>query len=390
VERVREAAARAGVTRVANVTGLDRLGIPVVAVYRPNARSLVVSQGKGLDLWAAKASGLMEAIEAFCAEHVALPLRLGTVRELEPTLPLVDTAQLPRVAGGSFHADRSILWCEGRTLRGDRAAWVPYELVHTNFALPLPAGSGYFTLSSNGLASGNHPLEAQIHGLCEVIERDAVALWEVAGGTRLGRGRVDLATIDDPACGAIVDAMRAAQLQLGIWDITSDVGVPTFACVLVDREADATGLVYTSHGSGTHPCREVALARALTEAAQTRLTFIAGARDDADRELFSRARDAARIARLRAELDAPGEGQPLARAPSRPAEDLESDLAWILDRLAAAGLAEAIGVDLSRADLGVAVWRVIVPGLEALHGAPGYVPGARARAARGRAQAGSP
>ncbi|TGV60738.1 hypothetical protein EN803_38435, partial [Mesorhizobium sp. M2D.F.Ca.ET.160.01.1.1] len=50
IARIRPHWARMGITRVANVTGLDRIGIPVVMVCRPNARSLAVSQGKGIDL----------------------------------------------------------------------------------------------------------------------------------------------------------------------------------------------------------------------------------------------------------------------------------------------------------------------------------------------------
>ena len=377
-----------GVTRVANVTGLDTLGIPVVAVYRPNARSLVVSQGKGLDLWAAKASGLMEAIEGFHAEHAELPLRLASARELARSHELVDLAGLPRVSIGSFHLDRQILWCEARALGSDRPLWVPYELVHTNFTLPLPAGSGYFTMSSNGLASGNHLLEAISHGLCEVIERDALALWDGAGGSSAARGRIAEGSIDDRACAHVLAAIRAAELAIGIWDITSDIGIATFACVLVDRGPNHVGQVYTSHGSGCHPSRSIALLRALTEAAQTRLTFIAGTRDDADREFFERARDPARIERLRAELDAPGEGRGFQAVPTREADDLEDDVRWQRERLAAVGLEQIAVVDLTQPRFGIPVVRVIVPGLESLHGIPGYVPGARARRARQRAGGG--
>src|SRR5260370_41920527 len=71
-----------GITRVADVTGLDTIGIPVVLVYRPNSRSLVVSQGKGLDLVAAKASGVMESVEAYMAERIVLPLVLGSFNDL--------------------------------------------------------------------------------------------------------------------------------------------------------------------------------------------------------------------------------------------------------------------------------------------------------------------
>src|SRR5258706_3900116 len=65
-----------GITRVANVTGLDRIGIPVVMACRPNSRSVAVSQGKGVNLWAAKASAVMETIEGYHAENIMLPLKL--------------------------------------------------------------------------------------------------------------------------------------------------------------------------------------------------------------------------------------------------------------------------------------------------------------------------
>src|SRR5437868_4276830 len=71
-----------GTTRIANVTGLDRIGVPVVTVSRPNSRSISVSQGKGLTLEAAQVSGLMESIESYHAEHSRLPLVLASAREL--------------------------------------------------------------------------------------------------------------------------------------------------------------------------------------------------------------------------------------------------------------------------------------------------------------------
>ena len=64
-----------GITRVAVLTGLDVIGIPVAAAVRPNSRSVAVHQGKGVTLDAAKASAVMEAVECFHAENIALPLR---------------------------------------------------------------------------------------------------------------------------------------------------------------------------------------------------------------------------------------------------------------------------------------------------------------------------
>ena len=149
-----------GITRVADVTGLDDIGIPVIMVCRPNSRGLAVSQGKGLDLDAAKASGVMESIEGYHAERITLPLKLAAYEELRYTHRVVDVERLPRIAGGLYRPSRTLLWIEADDLRGGDRTWLPFEMVHTNYTLPLPSGSGCFPASSNGLASGNHPLEA--------------------------------------------------------------------------------------------------------------------------------------------------------------------------------------------------------------------------------------
>ncbi|MDR3435527.1 YcaO-like family protein [Telmatospirillum sp.] len=387
LEVIRPHLAAMGITRVANITGLDRVGVPVVAVYRPNARSVVVSQGKGADLTAARVSGLMEAIESHHAEHPDLPLRLASLGELRCDRPVIDVASLPRLSVSSFHADKPILWCEGRDLTSREPLWVPYEMVHTNYTRPLPSGSGNFLMSSNGLASGNHFLEAACHGLCEVIERDALALWALRGGIGNPTGRLCLDTVDLPSCRVLLDRLFAAELAVGVWDITTDIGLPVFVSTLVDRQGNALGQHYSSHGSGCHPTREVALLRALTEAAQTRLTYIAGTRDDAHRELFETARNPDRVAQVLREIEAP------AVVPARSwddvadyqADNFDDDLAFILDRLRAVGVTQAAALEFPVRIPGISVVRIIVPGLEGLHDAPGYVPGRRAEARlRGR------
>jgi ribosomal protein S12 methylthiotransferase accessory factor YcaO len=57
----------------------------------------------------------------------------------------------------------------------------------------------------------------------------------------------------------------------------------------------------------------------------------------------------------------------------------DEDVLWELERLAAAGLHQVVAVDLTRPEFRIPVVRVVVSGLEALHDAPGYVPGNRGR-----------
>jgi YcaO-like protein with predicted kinase domain len=81
LERIAPLLPAMGITRVADVTGLDCIGIPVAFCCRPNSRALAVSQGKGLDLAAAKASAIMDSVEGFHAERVSLHVRWATYPE---------------------------------------------------------------------------------------------------------------------------------------------------------------------------------------------------------------------------------------------------------------------------------------------------------------------
>ncbi len=382
-----------GITRVADVTGLDSIGLPVVMVCRPNARSLSVSQGKGLDLAAARASGLMEAAELYHAERITLPLKFASLNELRFTHRMADVAALPRLAASAFNDDLRLLWIAGIDLlstdigSGGETLWVPYESVHLNCTLPLPPGSGCFPLTSNGLASGNHLLEALCHGLCEVIERDAWTLWELGGAAARWRTRVDLGTVDDPACRAVLDIYERAGIAVAVWEITSDLGVAAFRSMILDRDPAPFYAVGASAGMGCHPAREVALLRALTEAAQSRLTSIAGARDDMARAQYALSRSPDVVNRLRAEIEegcrpAPESAAPRSfrQAPTFESASFDADLRWLLDRLAAAGLSQVVAVDLTQEGLGIPVARVIVPGLETFAAVPGFKPGPRALA----------
>jgi ribosomal protein S12 methylthiotransferase accessory factor YcaO len=78
---------------------------------------------------------------------------------------------------------------------------------------------------------------------------------------------------------------------VAVWDITSDTDIPAYGCALVPREAERSWRPVGVHdGYGCHPSPSVALARAaLTEAAQTRLAYISGSRDDLLPEEFAAA-----------------------------------------------------------------------------------------------------
>ena len=370
-----------GITRVANLTGLDRTGIPVVMVCRPNSRLTAVYHGKGIDLASAKVSGVMEAIETWHAENVELPLRFASFAELSSTPAAAEVDRLPRLPDSRFDPDAPMLWVEGRNLIDGKPVWTPYEIVHTHATIDGPPATGGFAASTNGLASGNHILEAASHAICELIERDATALWRQSDSTEQDARRLDLATIDDEACLSVLDLFRRAEIDVAVWDVTSDIGVPAFQCTAADRTGE---IGHVGVGAGCHPTKRIALLRAITEAAQTRTTYIVGSREDIEHRDYSPAKLTAQNARARAAMR-PGLGREFASIANSDFETFDIEVAWLVDRLRATGIRQVLAIDLTRREFGIPVVRIVAPGLEGFdHNNESYAPGARARALRAR------
>jgi YcaO-like protein with predicted kinase domain len=385
-ERLRHFMRAMEITRVAVITGLDRIGIPVAVAYRPNSRSLAVSQGKGLSVDAAKTSALMETIELLHAETIEQTLREGTQAQLWRECRVIETEGLAVSADRTFTPDTPILWIEGYDLLNREHIWVPCELVHTRFALPIPPGSGFFQANSNGLASGNELLEAVSQGICEVVERDSLALWHLSSDAARDRARVRVESIDDADCRVLLEQYREAEIDVTVWDITSDIGIPAFRCMIAEGLHERLHVGYTSQGMGCHPSKAVALARAMTEAAQSRLTYIAGSRDDVFRDMYTRLRDPDWRMRRRRQLR-PGEGQRDYRSiPDRQLPTLREDVTWELERLQSVGIQRVVVVALTKPEFAIPVVKVVIPGLEGYVFTDQYRPGVRAR----RLQKGQP
>jgi YcaO-like protein with predicted kinase domain len=373
-------AGRMGITRVADVTGLDSIGIPVTMVCRPNARSLAVSQGKGISLDAAKASGLMESIELYHAEHIALPMRYSSYRDLRATCRVVEIEDLPFCAGTRFKSDLPLLWMEGLDLISGERAFVPFEMVNMSTVNSEP-GAGCFVSSSNGLASGNHPIEALIHAVCEIVERDSITLFHLRGGDDAAKRRIDLGSVDDLSCREGLERYQRAGLSAVVWDLTSDSGIPVFQCLIFEQDGGDGRDLFAAMGMGSHTSREIALLRAMTEAAQSRLTLIAGSRDDVFRQEYQLAAGAAGfVEQQRTLLKYSPPDRLFNKVPSASFPTFNEDLDWLIDRLTGIGVERLMMVDLTKADFGIPVVRVVIPKLEAFDEVPSYSPGNRARA----------
>lgn len=342
-----------GVTRLAVLTGLDVLGIPVVQAVRPAGRTLSVAQGKGLSTAAARASAMGEALEQWHAERTGPGERVETVAAVAGELgyPL---GALP-VAGRTVLSDMTRLeWTPATVVRTGDATWVPTELLRLDARLEVMERwrAPLFSPSTTGLGTGRSLDAALRHGLCEWVERDAIARAGQIPGRRIAinsaMGRA----------GAVAGRMRAAKARVELDWLDHPTGWP----VIQARVRDETVPVWCG-GYGCHPNAEVAALRALLEAAQSRLTFIAGTRDDIPAGHYA----AMRVRLSHPASDSAGEASAGAEVDYR---DLPGCRA--ADRLSAAELAghiaavtgwDPIAVELTRPDLDVPVVHVFCPGL---------------------------
>ncbi|GAA3885525.1 YcaO-like family protein [Saccharothrix violaceirubra] len=262
-----------GVTRLADVTWLDEVGIPCWQAVRPTARTLSVSQGKGLTPEAAAVSAAMEAIEVWHAENLPAGPEVGSVRSMRDRLGYPVTAL--RTTGRTCVNDDLVLdWVPATRLSDGGTGFVPTAALRLDGTVVEEWAPPLFEVTSNGLASGPTRVDAVLHGLYEVIERDALA------GAESDRVGLDLGGVDEVAAG-LVERFERAGVAVAAYLVPSPVAVP---CVEVRVSSEEFPVDF--RGSAAHLDGSVALHRALTEAAQSRVAAIAGTREDLLGDLF--------------------------------------------------------------------------------------------------------
>ena len=376
-----------GITRVAHVTWLDHVGIPVHTAHKPLGRSLSNGSGKGVTFEASRVSAIMEAVEQTYWEETVLEMHFCSREELiregrrhcDPTL-------VPMMAGGIYQDDLPIHWTTMIDLFSGEEVLAPSSLVGLP-KLSKATARVCHQPCTNGLASGSNMVEAILSGLNESIERDALSLMKAAEGSpeREGAGNLNelRERMGDPLV-SLLDKFDAADIGLALYDWSGPVGVPTYKGRIFELGAGGAG---SFGGYGTSLDPEVAVIRAVTECAQSRGLIIAGARDD----VFKSSRDSAVIhSRQGKEEERAIDTDSLPLLPDR--ENLSTgsilhDVERLLGILKANGMDEALVYRFTEEGDPAQVVRILVPGLEGYQFS-NYQPGPRAQAlidARARA-----
>jgi len=357
LSRVSPSLRRLGITRVGRQTELDRIGIPVWCAYAPNSKAIVIAHGKGLDEISAKTSAVMEAIERSVATQPHCSALMASLDDLAASGHATDCLDdLLAIGAQPVGTTEQIRWCQARDLAKSAPIFVPFEAIHLDRTHVSPR----FWVSSDGLASGNIWHEAVLHGLLERIERDACVLWDVEDPACRYARRIDPYGIEDQGIRKMLEKIFSADFDLALFDVTSDLAIASVVALLRPK-GDDNSLRYVdlTMGAGASLSPNVAAARAISEAVQSRMTFIAGARDDLVPELFSRRADPAHLQSFRARCTTNINELPVMSAGS--AQDA---LDQLVETLLRGGIDQLYAVELSPEWLPASVAKVFAPQLE--------------------------
>lgn len=354
----------AGITRIADITDLDRIGLPVFTAIRPTAEDGAISiyGGKGITKDHAKASAMMEGFERYSAEKQDDDETIiATVDEISTKGEYIDpkTLNLPQKYEKEDISQIPLEWNLATDIISNKDHYVPSNAVFHPYTHDNDIQS-FFKSNTNGLASGNILEEAILHGMFEVIERDAWSIFEL---THKNYSQINLDTIESELINNTIEKFESNGIKIKLMDFTADIKVPTIAASADDTVTKDAGLL--TLGMGTHLDPEIAVLRALTEVAQSRATQINGAREDTVRADFAREAGYERMKRINKYYFRQEEDQVDFRdIENKSTTSINEDIEIVKNELIANDIKHILYTDLTRPELDISVVRVIIPEME--------------------------
>lgn len=259
-----------------------------------------------------------------------------------------------------FDVEQEREWTPVWSLTQQVFKYLPTAYCYYGYPAALPTDCW---ADSNGCGAGSTIEEAILHGLMELVERDAVALWWY---NRLPKPQVDLVSFPDPYLQRLQTYYQRIGRDFWILDITSDLNIPVFAAISRRKDREVEDIIFDF---GAHFDPRVAISRAVNGMNKI-LQAVLDARPNGSTAYgSSMSRSAmdwwqsATIANqpyLVADRNQPW--KTLADYPQAWSDDLLADVMTCQHRVAAQGM-ELLVLDQTRPDIGLKVVKVIVPGL---------------------------
>ncbi len=335
IKKLEKAIKFARISRIARLTRMDYLGLPVFQCTRPFSRNMVTSQGKGFTEEHAKIAAIMESLEAFHGEGVPID-KQALFSEIAPELTYDLKIITPNIP------DAPIKWTKAFDLIQEKHTYLPHALICMDFSdayLPdLPIAP-----SSNGYGGGSSKESALQHAILEVLERHIVA--------SIQPDYVPLNAEIDALLQPYFGKLRERHFKMGIFYHSNNEGLPTFKINIQEP-----GKENTHFGMSCHPDKNTALIKAFCEALQSRVTFISGARDDIESYQYSASEDVIQLQLKITQYSDIPTGSNYTHLSEK--ERVE----FLINKSQAFGFKNLIVVDLTKKEIEIPIVVAVIPG----------------------------
>lgn len=305
---------------------------------------------------------MMEGFERYSAERQDIDETIiASLSEIEEFGEYIDpkSLNLPKEFEKKDISDLSLEWSKSIDLISNREYYIPTNAIYHPY-ISKDDSQSLFKSNTNGLASGNILEEAILHGIFEVIERDAWSIFEL---THKNYAQIDISSIENEIIIDIIEKFESEGIKIKLMDFTADIKIPTIAASADDTITKDAGLL--TLGMGTHLDPEVAILRALTEVAQSRATQINGAREDTVRADFAREAGYERMKRINKFYFRDEEEQiKLSDIENKSTSSITRDIEIVKDELVSNDIQKILYSNLTRPELDVSVVRVVIPEME--------------------------
>lgn len=228
--------------------------------------------GIGVDRAHARTKAIGEAIERYSAANYSYDdLILSTF--LSAPSPCVRPDQFalytnrqyadPSFPYEMFCHSTPVRWVSALDLQTGTTALVPAAMVYLPYIVDQEAGESRITQQiSTGLACHTDAAQASLSAICEVIERDAVAItWQAM----LGMPQICLESLS-PQNRDLVRRLQRPGRSITLLHLAMDHGVPVILSVMRSAVPDGPALAVAA---AAHPSPEQAISKSLEELAQT-------------------------------------------------------------------------------------------------------------------------
>ncbi len=184
----------------------------------------------------ARLIAIAEAAERYSAGDFQEPVLWAGYRDLN--VAALDPRRIPRCSVRELAApgcplraldpDARMRWVRGTDLATGAATWLPAVMAYYGLRDLVPAERFWYRIST-GFAVHTDPTEALVRGICEVVERDALAVTWLQ---RLSLPVVADHLLSDAARRLLAWTHRHF-IETYAFDATTDIGVPTVMCLQI-------------------------------------------------------------------------------------------------------------------------------------------------------------